>query len=198
MADKKEDPQTEPQQPAEVVKEAKHSQISNWLPVIMVIILLPLLTFVMMRFLFLPQIKSLMDPTGELATNEAANKVVAEKKENKESHETKKESGKSGSPEGNSVKFENIVANLSGSLQSRYVKVSFMIEGSDPNFENIIQDNKVKLIDVTLGILSNLTISDLEQPGIRNVIRSDLLGAFENTLKGRYVEHLYFSEFVVQ
>ena len=94
--------------------------------------------------------------------------------------------------------FDGIIANLAGAMRSRYVKVSFMIEGSDPEFSTTIEKFRPKLIDATIGVLSALSIQDLEDAGVKNVLRNDLMGAFENVMRKRLVEGLYFSEFVVQ
>ena len=55
-----------------------------------------------------------------------------------------------------------------------------------------------QLGDVTLAVLSSLTLSDLEEAGSKNLIRERLLAAYNQALGSRVVDNLYFSEFVVQ
>lgn len=78
------------------------------------------------------------------------------------------------------------------------MKVSFIVEGSRPDFSVLAEANRVKMIDATLGVLSSLTSADLQNPGIKNTVRSKLIAAYDTVLKERVVTGLYFSEFVVQ
>ncbi|MCG8528442.1 MAG: flagellar basal body-associated FliL family protein, partial [Opitutales bacterium] len=103
-----------------------------------------------------------------------------------------------GGASGNTYEFDGILANLSGSSMNRYVRVSFIIEGSEPGFAGIMEQNRVKLIDATISVLSSLNSFDLQSAGVKNQVRSKLIAAFDAVLKKRMVEGLYFSEFVVQ
>lgn len=154
---------------------------SPWIPVLVMILLIPVLSFVMTNFLVVPKMKHLIEESVKELSKE----------------ETKEEAAAAEGPV-QTYEFEDIVANLAGALRSRYVKVSFTVEGTIPNFVEYIEKNKAKIIDTTLGILSSLNIMDLEQPGFRNIVRNDLLSAFENALKGNFIQQLYFSEFVIQ
>jgi flagellar FliL protein len=61
-----------------------------------------------------------------------------------------------------------------------------------------MEQNRAKVIDATLSVLSNLTLQDLEEPGIKNIVRNQLINQIGQALKSNAVEQLYFSEFVVQ
>lgn len=95
-------------------------------------------------------------------------------------------------------RFENVVVNLSGTMGTRYLKASFMVTGSHPELVARFEAARPQLGDVTLAILSSLTLADLEEPGSSNLIRERLVGAYNRTLGERVAESLYFSEFVVQ
>jgi len=161
------------------------SRGNPWMPVIAIVVLLPLTTFIMSEYLLIPRMKSALNISDLRAAGE-----------DKEHHGKEGEKGLQAPVY--TYKFKNIVANLSGALKSRYVKVSFILEGSHPEFENIISVNEIRLVDTTLGILSSLSLADLEEPGVKNILRNDLIAAFSTTLDADIIEQLFFSELVVQ
>lgn len=167
-------------------QEAVAKGPNPWLPVIAVVVLMPVLSFVMMQFVLVPKIKSSVEKTLKSA-------VDASKHSKEEG-----ESSEHGDQEVYTKTFKNIIANLSGAMQSRYIKISFTLEGKSSNFEEVMDLNEAKIVDATLGILSGLTVSDLEKPGIQNQLRNDLMIAFSNVLQKDIVSQIYFSEFVVQ
>ena len=57
---------------------------------------------------------------------------------------------------------------------------------------------KPQLTDVTLNVLSSLTLADLEEPGAKNVIREKLVAAYNQALGKKVAEQVYFSDFVIQ
>lgn len=170
---------------------------SPWLPVLVVIVILPILSFIVTEMVMLPRLKKAL---GEIAAvqQEGAQPahggpMATEKKETKK----KAEKGEGGEA-GKEVKFENVVANLSGSMKTRFVKVSFSLEGEGDDFADSIKENKTKLIDSALSILGALTVAELDEPGMKNIVRSDLINAFNQVLGKPLVTGLYFSEFVIQ
>jgi len=150
-----------------------------WVPLIVLIVLVPLVSNLTTKFITIPTIQK------HLKTTESTQSAGHEGQEIPV-----------GPPQ--KYKFDNIVANISGTLQARYVKVSFTVEGRAANFKDVIESNKAKLIDATITLLSSLTLTDLEEPGIQNKIRSNLLSVFETKLNQELIQNLYFSEFVVQ
>ena len=167
-----------------------------WLPVLVVIIILPILSFVMTDMVMLPRVKralaDVVHVQQENAQPAGGGPLPADRKEMKGD---KKEGDKGGDT---SVKFENVVANLAGAMKTRFVKVSFTVEGEDPDFKETVTANKAKLIDSALGILGGMTVADLDEPGVKNVVRSDLVDAFNQILPKPIIKGLYFSEFVIQ
>jgi flagellar protein FliL len=216
--EKKPTPDAEAKKPAEETKPAAEaaaapakpsSASSPWLPVLVVIIILPILSFVVTDMVMIPRVKKAL---GEIATlqTENAHPAAGGHEPAPTAAKPKKEAKKAASAHGGGghgeaaapaeagVKFENVVANLSGSMKSRFVKVSFTIEGDQEDFAEVIKASKVKIIDSALGILGALTVAELEEPGMKNIVRSDLISGFNQALKGEVVQRLYFSEFVIQ
>ncbi|HEY9153890.1 MAG TPA: flagellar basal body-associated FliL family protein, partial [Opitutaceae bacterium] len=60
------------------------------------------------------------------------------------------------------------------------------------------ENNKPKLLDVTLNVLSSLSLTDLEEAGAKNLIREKLIAAYNQSLGKKTAEQVYFSDFVVQ
>ncbi len=186
----------------------KEKSGNPWIPVIVVAVLCPLLSFAVIQFLVLPKMEqSLSGLVSKLDADQGdagashygdARTQETPVKEKKESSKEHKKEGEEGTEAQRQYEFKGVIANISGALQSRYIRVSFTVEGDDPDLASIVADNKAKLVDATLGILSSLTLNDLEQPGIKNILKSDLLGSYESVLHSKIIKELYFSEFVVQ
>lgn len=163
------------------------------LPVIIIVLSIPLITIGLWEFVMMPSIEKMAKGPGAAEAGEHGEPAAAE-------------GHGGGGGEHEAVRGEaaityeikDVVANLSGSLRSRYIKVSFTLESRQTNFTEIMEHNRAKVIDATLAVLSDLTLQDLEEPGIKNIVRNDLLNAFGQALKSNAVEQLYFSEFVVQ
>ena len=98
----------------------------------------------------------------------------------------------------NTYEFNNIVVNLAGTMGTRYLKTSFLVTGTDPQLRNTFEAAKPKLVDVTLNVLSALSLADLEEAGAKNLIREKLVIAYNQALGRRVADQVYFSDFVVQ
>lgn len=201
--------ETKPEAPKEAKPEAapenkeskSSSPVKDLLPIILVVVLLPILSFVMNQFVLVPSMKSALEKalnsTVDVSKQEHAKTGGGKEGEHGAKGEGKGEKGEGG-PSKPSKTFKNIIANLAGTMQSRYIKISFTLEGKSPDFEAILTENESKIIDTTLSILSTLTIVDLDNPAIRSQLRNDLLVAYANALEKDIISNMYFSEFVVQ
>ena len=99
----------------------------------------------------------------------------------------------------NTYEFNNIVVNLAGTMGTRYLKTSFLVSGAkDSDIKGAFEAKKPQLTDVTLNVLSSLTLADLEEPGAKNVIREKLVAAYNQALGKKVAEQVYFSDFVIQ
>jgi flagellar FliL protein len=171
---------------------------SSWLPVAVVLVLVPAISFALAEFVLFPRFESRLE--ARLAGAGAATGGAAAP-----AHATAPAAGahgaKNGAPKGEPTfasEFNNIVSNLAGSMKSRYIKVSFTAYSAEPEFEKIVAANRAKMLDATLGVLATLTLADLEDPTVKNKVRGQLVQAFETLLHERIVEEIYFSEFVIQ
>jgi flagellar FliL protein len=84
-------------------------------------------------------------------------------------------------------------------MGTRYLKTSFLVtavKGTD--LKTLFEGSKPRLTDVTLNVLSALTLADLEEPGSKNIIREKLVNAYNQALGKKVADQVYFSDFVVQ
>ncbi len=169
--------------------------LSSWLPVIAGVLLAPVLTWVTVEFVLLPRlVKKLSAPVVVEAPASAA-PAEGEAKSGEKGEKGGKE-GKEAGPPG--YQFENVVVNLSGTMGTRYLKTTFLVTGPDANIKSVFEGGKARLTDVTLNVLSSLTLADIEEPGSKNVIREKLVSAYNQALGKKVVDQVYFSDFVVQ
>ena len=159
-----------------------------WLPAIVSIVVAPAVTWVTAEYVMIPRLQKKLALPAVTATAEAG---AAEP-----------EVGKNGKPkEASTYEFTNVVVNLAGTMGTRYLKTSFHVVG-DPkggvDIRKVFEENRTKLYDTTLNVLSSLTLSDLEEAGAKNVIREKLVAAYNQVLGKRVAEQVYFSDFVVQ
>tara|TARA_B100001248_G_C27399098_1_gene468410 strand:- start:1912 stop:2523 length:612 start_codon:yes stop_codon:yes gene_type:complete len=179
--------------PAAAPAQASGGGSSPWIPVLVMIIVFPVLIFVMVDFVIIPRMQNALSqvvPGSAKAHSPAASAAGQQEEAAAEVPEE--------GLEYQNFEFKDIVANLAGSMQTRYIKTTFTVAGNDPQFIEIMEKNRAKLVDATLRILSGLTIKDLDHPGVQNTVRSDLLALFDAVLKKKVIKEIYFSEFVAQ
>lgn len=157
--------------------------LQNWLPVIVTAVLMPILAYCMTMYVMVPKIeKSLGVSSGASETHEKG-----EASEGKAIEKAKQ-----------SFQLNKIIVNVSGSVGTRYLLGSYTLVGTAPDFKTKLENNKDQLLDIAASIMSTKTISDLEKPGARNLIRNELISAFNNALGGPYVKEIYITEFAIQ
>lgn len=163
--------------------EKKPEGASSLLPILLAVVIAPALTWAIAQFVLIPQLKK------ELQTGVApAARSPAPGRE--EGH------GKGKASSG--YTFENIVVNLAGTMGTRYLKTTFLVTGSDAGLQAAFEGNRAQLVDITLNVLSSLTLSDLEEAGAKNILREKLIHAYNQALGRKVAEQLFFSDFVVQ
>ena len=203
-------PEASPAPPAGAGDKEKHDSgdkpagggLAAFIPLIAAIVIAPALSWAVGQFVLMPQLKKQIAaaPVGAHAGENvpaAEEAPVAEAKGGKEGKEGKGEKGKEGvSPA--TYQFDGIVVNLAGTMGTRYLKTSFLVAGPDKNLHAVFEANKPKMVDITLNVLSSLSLSDLEEAGAKNIIREKLISSYNQALEKRVVEQIYFSDFVVQ
>ena len=169
-----------PAAPAAAPAPASGGGIKAWLPLGITVLMMPVLAYAMTSFVLLPRIQSGIGMTPTV--------VSAEPQQKKPSPTAKKES----------VLMNKLLVNVAGTMGSRYLLVSLSLSGADPDLKAKLQESDPQLRDMACGALSSKTLADLEKPGARNLIRSELLSGFNNILGGQVVQEIYLTEFAIQ
>jgi len=165
---------------------------SVWAPVIAIILLVPAVTYGMAEFLIIPKLRSaVLQP--KTAAEQSKKDAPAKGEKGKGEHGKGEEAG-----DRFTYDFESVVVNLSGALGTRYLKTTFTLYSENADLKKIVDQNKKQLVDVAITILGSRTLAELDQPGSKNVVRSDLIANFNQAMKSNLVEQIYFSEFVIQ
>jgi flagellar protein FliL len=187
---------------AEAAAKPAGKPIAALLPVIAVIVLAPVLSFAVGQFVLIPQLKKQIAamPAGAEgehgAEAEAHAEPAAESGGHGGGHGKKGDAAPAGP--GNTYEMENIVVNLAGTMGTRYLKTTFMVTGTDKNLRSTFETKKPMLVDITLNVLSSLSLADLEEAGAKNIIREKLILAYNQALGRKVAEQIYFADFVVQ
>jgi flagellar FliL protein len=161
---------------------AKSGGLGAWLPLIITMLLMPALAFGVAQYVILPQLQKGLGIKGTAASPGA-------------STETKKES--SGAKE-EDVLMSKMLVNVSGTMGARYLLVSVSVAGTGSDFKQKMQDHDAQLRDMACSSLATKTLADLEKPGARNLIRTELITGFNNILGDSAVKDIYFTEFAIQ
>lgn len=152
-----------------------------WLPLIVTVVVMPLIAYGMTQFLLLPQLKKNLGLGETTAT-------AAKPKDAKSNAQDKRES----------VTMNKLLVNVAGTMGARYLLVSLALSGSDPDLQSKVAAHDPQLRDFACGVLATKTIADLEKPGARNVIRTELMSGFNNILGNSLVQEIYLTEFAIQ
>jgi flagellar FliL protein len=178
MAEERNQPDAEK---AAAAPAAPAGGLKAWLPLILTLALMPALAFGMTKFVLVPQLqKSLGIKDAGDAGSGAKGKSAAEGKKT-------------------SVALSKLLVNIAGTMGSRYLLTSVTVVGNGgEEFKTKMTENDAQLRDTAMGILSVKTLADLEKPGSRNLIRSELINGFNNVLGENSVSEIYITEFGIQ
>src|SRR6185437_13497262 len=159
-----------------------------WLPLIVMVVLMPALAYAMTSFVIVPKLQKGLGG-GSSATNSAsAGGGESSSKSEKKGPAAKKES----------VAMNKLLVNVAGTGGARYLLVSLSVVGTGANFKEQMDSHDAQLRDMAQGALRTKTIADLEKPTAQNMIRNELISGFNNILGDGSVEEIYFPEFAIQ
>jgi flagellar protein FliL len=191
MSDKKPDakPADGTAKPAEA---AGGGGIKAFIPLIANVLLMPVFAYVMTVFVLLPKMN------GSVAAQ--AKTEHAEAAEGGHGAAPAESGGKhGGGKEKISVALPGkVLVNVSGTAGTRYLMAGLMLVGTSAELKEAIEKNDAQLHDVAGSVLATKTITDLDKPGARNLIRTELISAFNGILGEGRVKEIYFTEFAIQ
>jgi flagellar FliL protein len=157
-----------------------------WLPLITNLMLMPALAYGMTTFVLLPKLRS-----GDSAPHSAPVE--------KGSHGSDHGGGESGGKNKFTANLSGkILVNVAGTAGTRYLLATFTLVSPNPQLKSIIEKNDAQLRDVASGVLASKTISDLEKPGARNLIRTELISVLNGVLGNGVISEIYITEFAFQ
>lgn len=170
--------------PAEAAPAPGGGGLKSWLPLILAIVLMPALAFGMTKFVIVPQLQK------SLGIKESAEGGHGEHGE---------KSKKAGDGKKTSVQLSKLLVNIAGTMGQRYLVFSITVVGTGgEEFKAKMTENDAQLRDMAMGALSTKTLSDLEKPGARNLIRTELINGLNSVLGDASVQELYITEFGIQ
>jgi flagellar FliL protein len=176
-----------PAEEKEGAPKAGGGKLKAWLPLVAAVVTMPILAFATTRFVLLPKLQHSLGQGAAAAAPDATAEAGDSKTDGKGNDKLKV-----------TVSLNKMLVNVAGTMGTRYLMTSVTLVGNSPDFTSKINDNMDQLKDLATGTLSSKTISDLEKPGARNVIRAELMTVFNNALGGPVVQEIYITEMAIQ
>jgi flagellar FliL protein len=180
--DKKETAQTEESAAPAAAKAG--GGFKAWLPLIVCILLMPALAFGVAQFVILPQLQKGLG----IANSGGGENVKKETASPKSSASAKQQI----------VLMNKLLVNVADTMGARYLLVSLSVVGTSADFKEKMAAHDAQLRDMACGALATKTLADLEKPGERNLIRTELITGFNNILGDSAVQDIYLTEFAIQ
>jgi flagellar protein FliL len=169
---------------------AETGALARWWPLMVTIVVMPVLAFATTRFVLLPQLrKGLETPAPDSAT--AAQEA---KSHGRSEAGAKTARGKVRS----TVALNKMIVNVAGTMGTRYLLASITLAGTTPDFKTRIEESNDQLLDLATATLSTKTIPDLEKPGARNEIRTELLATLNSALGESLIQEIFITELAIQ
>lgn len=205
--------------PAAAAAPAGGGGIKAMLPLILNLVLMPAVAFALTQFVLLPKLKApapaahgapaegedahaTEDDGGHGGTEEAS-----AKEEGHGAAAPKEESGHGGGGAGGKAAksakapvplSSKILVNVSGTMGSRFLQANISVVGSKKNLATLVEEFDAQLRDAASSVLSAKTLADLEKTGSRNLIKAELVGAFNHVLGQGSVTDVFLTDFAVQ
>ena len=175
---------------------AKGGGLQGWLPLIVSLVLMPALAYATTTFIILPKLLKASGAGKSPAHSEPTHeKGGGEEKPGKESAEGGKETA---GRDKFTATLDKVLVNVAGSMGTRYLLTKMTLVSDNTNLKGIVEKNSDQLRDLASSTLGVKTITDLEKPGARNQIRSELISSFNSALGNGVIKEIYFTEFAIQ
>jgi flagellar FliL protein len=161
--------------------------LKAWLPLLLNVVLMPVLAYFTTTLLLIPKLRP--DHRSPAASESPS-------KSEGSSHG---EGGPGGVKGKSTVPLGGkILVNIAGTMGTRYLLANLTLVGTQQGLRESVEKNDAELRDVAAGVLATKTIADLEKPGSRNLIRTELISVFNTVLGDGAISELYLTEFAIQ
>ncbi|MDB6039082.1 MAG: flagellar basal body-associated protein FliL [Verrucomicrobiales bacterium] len=161
--------------------------IKQWIPLLLNVVMMPILAYVLTVFVIVPRLRG-GDSEASQAKATSADKSGAATNAKDGSGKLKVMAPLSG----------KVLVNIAGTMGTRYLLANVTLVGSKPDFKAEVEKNDAQLRDAAAGALSTKSIADLEKPGARNLIRTELINIFNGALGEGTVTDIYLTELAIQ
>lgn len=169
--------------------------IKAWLPLLLTIVAMPALAYACTQYLIIPQVRQAMGQVGDAPVEAGGDPHVAG---GGHGGAAAGGVGKAGAKDLQRVPLNKMVVNVSGTMGTRYLLSSITLVGAGPHFRTMVEDQRERLLDLATGLLGTKSIADLEKPGARQQIRTELLSVFNNALGENTIQELFITEMAIQ
>lgn len=195
--------------PAAPAKGGGDGGMKAWLPLIVTLVAMPALAYATTNYLLLPKIKASMGGGGAASAGAGGGAAPAAGEHGGKEAPASAERGESGGAEGKTreggaakgrsfAQLKKLLVNVAGTMGTRFLVVDVTMVSKNSSLEATVKENEAELRHVAISSLSSKTISDLEKPGAKNAIRSELTSLFNSVLGGSIVQEIFFTEFAIQ
>lgn len=178
----------------EVAGPATAGGIKAMLPLILNVVLMPVMAYVMTVYVLLPKING----NGVHAEAKVEDGGHGEAAASGGHGEASKGGGHGGKDKASFPLSSKVLVNVSGTGGTRYLLANITIVSSNAKMKENIEKADAQLRDVAASVLAVKTIADIDKPGARNLIRTELVSAFNGVLGEGMVKEIYFTEFAIQ
>jgi flagellar protein FliL len=152
--------------------------IRAWIPLIVTVIAMPILAYVTTTFVLIPKVVRAFAPASASESGSATATVAQGKRE--------------------TAALNKIVVNVAGTMGTRFLLTSITLVGTASDFKSRVDQQRDQLLDLASSTLGNKTIADLEKPGARNQLRTELLSIINNAFGAEFVQEIYITELAIQ
>ncbi|MGK0198161.1 MAG: flagellar FliL protein [Yoonia sp.] len=197
MADKKE-------KAAEAAEAPQGGGIKAMLPLLIAIVAMPAMAYVTTMFVLLPKLQAAVGsqgaPGAQAEGGGAEGGGAGAEGGGAEGGGAEGDGAGGGGAGGGGSIFElgKVLVNVGGSAGTRYLVGNYTLVSKGTDLKSKLVDRKPQLLDIAASVMASKSLLDLEQPGARNLIRSELISAFNNALGDSMIKNIYFTEFAIQ
>jgi flagellar FliL protein len=183
-------------EPTALASAPASTGLQPWLPLLVAVLVLPLVAYAITSFVLVPKLQKAL---GHTPAPEAAHAATdAHAAAGHGAPPAAANASPAGASNREQVAFSKLLVNVAGTMGSRLLMASTTLVSNAPDFKNRVTRHEAQLRDTACGILGTKTLADLERPGARNIIRSELITAFNNVFGDAVVQEIYFTEFAIQ
>ena len=167
-----------------------------WVPLILMLLVIPIVTIAVMQFVVVPKLASTL--AASLPAQSSAESVDGAASVEPPVEAVSESDGEALGPSGNKVVFDELVTNLANTKGSRFLRASFEVVGKDKTLSSLVESKKSQVHDALITVMGNQTIEDIEATGGRNKLRVALISALNTALGKGIAEELYFLDLIIQ